>query len=78
MEENGNKINPVDRVEEIKNRARHGEAGRVTEKICPLMTNGKDQIACTQQCQFYRVGKNGYACPIQELTAISWAFRPRN
>ncbi|MCK5018164.1 MAG: hypothetical protein KAS32_14000 [Candidatus Peribacteraceae bacterium] len=67
-----------DRANSAVERARGNQGeGQINEKICPFMSTKSEQVECTPQCQLYKAGKKGYACPVQELNAISFALRPR-
>jgi hypothetical protein len=51
--------------------------GEINEKICPFQSTKKEQVPCTPQCKIYKHNSHGYECPTQELTAISYALRPK-
>ena len=44
----------------------------INEKLCPLMSNAKYQVACTPQCKLYRAGVKKYECYFMALETISW------
>lgn len=44
-------------------------------KVCPFsLVSGKAR-RCGNWCQLYREGKEKFACPLQELSTISWNTR---
>jgi len=47
------------------------------KKICPMMSNGQDKVACTSDCMLYRQKKSGssFVCPFQELPTLSWNMK---
>lgn len=42
-------------------------------KICPFQSTADKKVICSSECTLYREKKaNNYACPLSELTSISW------
>lgn len=50
----------------------------INEKICPLMSDAKYQVACTPQCKIHRADKKGFECLFSELASISWNLKNKN
>lgn len=49
--------------------------GMINEKTCPFQSTESKQVPCDPQCKLYKHNSHGYECPIQELSAISYALR---
>jgi hypothetical protein len=45
-------------------------------KLCPFQSSQEKPVRCGSQCQLYKMGKDGYECPLQELSRISFALNP--
>ena len=50
----------------------------INEKLCPFMSDGHCEVACSPQCKLYRADKKGYECYFMVLQSISWFLKKQN
>lgn len=45
-------------------------------KLCPFQSSPDKEVACNSRCVLFRQGKQrGYACPMSEMTSVSYMLR---
>ncbi|MCK4745277.1 hypothetical protein KAS41_04405 [Candidatus Parcubacteria bacterium] len=82
------KINYKKRMEKIGKRTAKNKTGNaeknnfkcrtINEKLCPFMSDGYCEVACSPRCKFYRADKKNYECYFMVLQSISWFLKKKN